>query len=50
MSSTIDLVKKKKVLFKSIDTGNGPKNEMSGDLHKLKFIRKDHLRWLGWLT
>ena len=49
MSSTIDLVKKKKVFFKSIDTGNGP-NEMSGDLHKLKFIRKDHLRWLGWLT
>ena len=24
MSSTVDLVEEKKVLFKSIDTGNGP--------------------------
>ena len=45
MSSTIDLVEKKRVLLESIDTGNGPnkiiderKNEMDADLHKLKVI------------
>ena len=45
MSSTIDLVEKKRVLLESIDTGNGPnriiderKNEMGADLHKLKVI------------
>ena len=41
MSSTVNLVEKKRVLLESIDTSKGPnktideisKNEMGGDLH-----------------
>ena len=42
MSSTVDLVEKKRILLESIDTSNSPnktideirKNEMGADLHK----------------
>ena len=52
MSSTVDLVEKKRILFESIDTANSPnktiaeirKNEMDADLHKLKLIRNADLK------
>ena len=52
MSSTVDLVEKKRILLESIDTANSPdktideirKNEMGADLHKLKLIRNADLK------